>query len=268
MTAVVLGLGCITAAGIGPEALSAPPAGHGPRRVAGLDSAVDALGLRGTRPIARAARLACVAAAAALGRPSPLAAPPERCAVVLGTRFASITPLAEFDRSAALDGPALVNPSAFPNVVVNAHAGYLGILFRLAGPNVTLCGADAGLEALTYGLDLLDLGRADLVLAGGVESLGETIVEGLRRTGSVEPGEAAAFLLLGRSGTGPRLEQAPHGRAGEGPSWRAAELVPATGDCGAAGGVLATILALRAAKATGAPQVVHGSQEALAVRRA
>ena len=65
---------------------------------------------------------------------------PERCAVVLGTRFASIEPLVEFNRVAVTDGPGLVNPSSFPNVVVNAHAGYLGILFGLAGPNVTLCG--------------------------------------------------------------------------------------------------------------------------------
>ncbi|MBA2357319.1 MAG: hypothetical protein H0V84_02690 [Actinobacteria bacterium] len=52
---------------------------------------------------------------------------------------------------AADEGPALVNPSHFPNVVVNARAGYLGILFGLAGPNVTLCGPGTGLEAVEPG---------------------------------------------------------------------------------------------------------------------
>ena len=264
--AVVLGVGCIAATGIGPDALAAMPQESGPRRVRDLDEAVDALGLRGVRPIARAARLACVAAAAALGRPAPLAAPPDRCAVVLGTRFASIEPLVEFNRSAALDGPALVSPSSFPNVVVNAHAGYLGILFGLAGPNVTLCGADSGLEALAYALDLLELGRADLVLAGGVEALGETLTEGLRRSGVGDPGEGAAFVLLAASGAGPTLESTGPGEPTEESSWSGADIVSTVGDCGAAGGVLAAILALRATEAGRGPQSVRGGRETLIVR--
>jgi 3-oxoacyl-(acyl-carrier-protein) synthase len=159
------------------------------------------LQLRGLRPLARASRLACVAAAAALRHPSPLPAAPERCAVVLGTRFASIEPLVDFNRVALTDGPGLVNPSSFPNVVVNAHAGYLGILFGLAGPNVTLCGESAGLEAIEQAFDLLELGRADVVLAGGVEAYGETLFEGLRRAGADELEEAAAFVLLSQSGS-------------------------------------------------------------------
>ena len=264
--AVVLGVGCIAAPGIGPDALSAAGQDGRPRCVRDLDEAVYALGLRGVRPLSRAARLAAVAAAAALGRPTPLAVPPDRCAVVLGTRFASIEPLVEFNRSSALDGPALVSPSSFPNVVVNAHAGYLGILFGLAGPNVTLCGADAGLEALAYALDLLQLGRADLVLAGGVEALGETLTEGLRRSGVADPGEAAAFVLLAASGAGPILECARPGEPTEGSAWSVADIAPTAGDCGAAGGVLATILALRATEAGCGPQRVHGGRDTLNVR--
>ena len=149
--------------------------------------------------------------------PEPLPAAPERCAVVLGTRFASIEPLVEFNRAALTDGPGLVNPSSFPNVVVNAHAGYLGILFGLAGPNVTLCGEAAGLDALAQALDLLELGRADAVLAGGVEAYGETLFEGLRRAGADEPEEAAAFLLLARDGAGPRLERSDLAAGGAAP---------------------------------------------------
>jgi hypothetical protein len=63
------------------------------------------------------------------------------------------------------------------------------------------------LEALGQALDLLELGRADAVLAGGVEAYGETLFEGLRRAGAEEPDEAAAFLLLGRDGAGPSLDR-------------------------------------------------------------
>ena len=220
-----------------------------------------ALGLRGLRPLARASRLACAAAAAALAHPAPPPAPAERCAVVLGTRFASIEPLVEFDRVAAVDGPALVNPSSFPNVVANAHAGYLGILFGLAGPNITLCGADAGLESIALALDLLELGRADVVLAGGVESLGDALATGLRRTGVENAAEGAALVLLGREGSGVALE-----RAGD----RLLDLAPrqpvALGrDFGAAGGALAAVLAVDAAGRGAGPQRVGVGPDALLV---
>ena len=193
------------------------------------------LELRGLRPLARASRLACVAAAAALHHPEPLPAAPERCAIVLGTRFASIEPLVEFNRAAITDGPGLVNPSSFPNVVVNVHAGYLGILFGLSGPSITLCGESAGLEALGQALDVLELGRADAVLAGGVEAFGETLFEGLRRMGAEEPEEAAAFLVLGREGEGPTLTRAD------------VDALTAAGGAGAAAGALAAVRSLERA---------------------
>ncbi len=246
--AVVLGSGLVAAV-----------AGEGPRLVAGLDETVAALGVRGLRPTSRATRLASVAAAEALGHPSPPPGRPERRAVTLGTRFASIEPLVEFLRSAAVDGPRLVNPSSFPNVVVNAHAGYLAILFGLAGPNITLCGEDAGLDALDQALDLLELGRADLVLAGGVEALGPTLAAGLQRSGVGAPAEAAAFLVLAPEGDGVHLERA---RAGDRPEreWSAADALPGSG---AAGGAVAAVLAVRAAAAGCGPQGITGERVVL-----
>jgi 3-oxoacyl-[acyl-carrier-protein] synthase II len=268
--AVVLGLGCIAAPGYGPAALAAGAGvgGAGPRRVEDFDP-TDYLELRGLRPLARASQLACVAASAALGAPKALPAVAERCAVVVGTRFASIEPLVEFDRVAATDGPALVNPSSFPNVVANAHGGYLGILFGLAGPNVTLCGAEAGLEALALGLDLLELGRAEAVLAGGVEALGETLLEGLRRTGVEAPGEGSAFILLGRDGPGVGviLERAGAEPA-SGKTWSSADVVEIVGDCGAATGALAAVLAIEAVAAGAGPQLVGDGPDALLARPA
>src|SRR5688500_957889 len=128
--------------------------------------------MRGLRSVSRAGRLCCVAAAAALGHPAASPRRPHRTAVIVGTRWGSIEPLVEFNRTAMTAGPRLVNPSLFPNVVVNAHAGYLGTLFGPAGPNVTVCGPSAGLEALGQAADLLESGRAEYALVGGVEALG------------------------------------------------------------------------------------------------
>jgi hypothetical protein len=85
---------------------------------------------------------------------------------------------------------------------VNAHAGYLGILFGLAGPNTTLCGSSAGSESIAQAANLLRLGRADYALAGGVEALSPALLHGLASAGELDrgllPGEGAAFLLLAR----------------------------------------------------------------------
>lgn len=196
MSAAVLGWGGIAAPGFGTEALAraAPRDGFG-----AVENPGRYLTMRGLRPLSRTSHLAAIAAAAAVGHPGRPGSVPERQAVVLGTQWGSLEPLAEFDREAVRDGPRLANPAAFPNVVANAHAGYLGILFDRAGPNATVCGRGAGLEALELGLDLLALGRAETVLAGGAEAPGETLLRGLARANGREPrdaGEGAGFLLL------------------------------------------------------------------------
>ena len=219
---VVLGWGAIASGGVGESAFTpAPVSGFGARVVEEFDVAAH-VRMRGLRPLGRASRLACVAAASALDHPRPLAVDGSRCAVVVGSRWGHIDPLFDFEHSAAVDGPSLVNPSQFPNVVANVHAGYLGILFGLAGPNATLCGSGAGLEAIGYALDLIDLGRAETVLAGGVEALGPALLEaGRRNANGAAPGEGAAFLLLGRADGGP-TPLAEVAALATAPSWPAA----------------------------------------------
>ncbi len=202
--ALVLGSGSISWRGTGAAALTAAAARGGemaPRTIERFDPA-DYLELRGLRPLSRASLLACVAAAGALRHPEEPPGERDRRAVVLGTRWASLEPLFQFERSAATDGPSLVSPSQFPNVVVNAHAGYLGILFGFAGPNVTLCGPSAGLEAVGEAAEMLSLRRADHALAGGVEALSKLLLDALAggdgEAGPEPPGEGAGLLLLGR----------------------------------------------------------------------
>ncbi len=284
----VLGWGAISAGGVGEDAFrsASPSASRGPRLVEGFDLA-EHVQMRGLRSLSRASRLACAATAAALDHPRPLEADPARCAVVVGSRWGHIDPLFDFEQTAAAEGPSLVNPSHFPNVVANVHAGYLAILFGLAGPNVTVCGPGAGLEAIGIALDLLALERADVVLAGGVEALGPALLEAeMRAGGELPPGEGAAFLLLGRADRGRRplaevagfasgpaavgcalanAELEPTGVAGAigAPAWPsgtglsvpARSIAEVAGDAQAAGGALAAAMASAEVARVGRPFV-------------
>jgi hypothetical protein len=149
------------------------------------------LTLRGLRPLSRTARLAMAAAAQVLPPGSPAG---DRDAVVLGSAWASVDPLADFVRVAAREGEDRVFPMAFPNTVVSVHAGYVGALLGLTGPVVAPCGPHAGLEAVLEAVRLLENGRADRALAIGAEASG-----GVVATASPSTGEAAAALRLSRS---------------------------------------------------------------------
>lgn len=82
-------------------------------------------------------------------------------------------------------------------------------------------GHAAGLSAMAAGLSLIETGRADLVLAGAVESyLDPETLEWLDETGQLHsegntygfcPGEAAGFVLLSAKGSGARIEGAGRG---------------------------------------------------------
>lgn len=281
MSAFVVGVGALAAPGRGVAALRAALA-HGPTTARRVNDPAGELRMRGLRPLSHASRLACVAAADALGHPDPPPGTRERRGVVLGTRWGSIEPLVEFERTARRDGAHLVSPARFPNVVVSAHAGYLGILFGLAGPNVTLCGPAAGLEAVGEAVDMLALDRADHVLAGGTDDLGASIAACLD-----DPGEAAAALLLAREPASDRatlarvtgvasrpakgdrreliaaLDGADRAErlwwSGDPPPITSAvqhALAPVTGDCRAANGALAAVLAASDVAELGVPVLV------------
>jgi hypothetical protein len=173
---VVVGTGLI---GLAPEGEAVPDG-----------ELAAAITVRGARPLARAAKLALVASLRALGDEPRPSEPDPRAAVVLGTRGASLLPLAEFVGVANTQGPARVFPMAFPNTVASVHAGYLSTLLGRSGPVLTLCGSGAGLEALLEAALMIARGDADDVLACVAD---ETLPD---PTGL--PGEGAAAVWLRR----------------------------------------------------------------------
>lgn len=196
------------------------------------DSVLDsALRMRGLRPLSRTARLAMVACVDALG-PGGLPADPPRCAVTLGTRWASVDPLAAFAQVAAAQGADRVFPMSFPNTVASVHAGQLAALLGPTGPNLTLCGPDAGLDAVREGHRLLVAGRADAALAVGADALDQTVLAGFPLH-SDPPGEAAVALLLEQRPSRPVLFELE--------DLSAPPVTELTGTCQAADGLLALI---------------------------
>jgi 3-oxoacyl-[acyl-carrier-protein] synthase II len=134
------------------------------------------LGKKGLRDLDRSTRLVCSAARLALDD-SGLTISEETTrsvGVAVGTTFGSLHSIAQFDRSGLTEGPRFVNPSHFPNTVINSPASQVSIRFAIKGFNTTLSsGFCAALDALSYAADFIRLGRADAVLAGGVEELCE-----------------------------------------------------------------------------------------------
>lgn len=134
------------------------------------------LGKKGLRDLDRSTRLVCSAAKLALDDSGLIVSDDSSrsIGVAVGTTFGSLHSIAQFDRSGLIEGPRFVNPSHFPNTVINSPASQVSIRFTIKGFNTTLStGFCAGLDALSYAADFIRLGRADAVLAGGVEELCE-----------------------------------------------------------------------------------------------
>ncbi|GAA4432982.1 beta-ketoacyl synthase N-terminal-like domain-containing protein [Actinokineospora soli] len=136
-------------------------------------TAKDALGKKGTRSMDRATGLAVATVGRMLddqpaGRET---ATGDHAALVLGTTTGSAQSMMDFTRDSLTgEKPFFVDPSRFPNTVMNCAAGQCAIWHQLRGPNATVAGGRvAGLHALNYGRRLLLTGRAATALCGAVE---------------------------------------------------------------------------------------------------
>ncbi|NOZ24574.1 MAG: beta-ketoacyl-[acyl-carrier-protein] synthase family protein [Nitrospirae bacterium] len=104
--------------------------------------------------------------------------------VSVGTTFGSLHSIAQFDLTGLTEGPRFVNPSLFPNTVINSPASQVSIRFRIKGFNTTVStGFCASLDAVVYAADFIRLRRVEAVLAGGVEELCEETFRGFHTLG-------------------------------------------------------------------------------------
>ncbi len=153
--------------------------------VIGFDP-LSLLGKKGLRELDRSTRLICSAAKLAIDDSGLVISEDNTrsMGVSLGATFGSLHSISQFDQSGLIEGPKAVNPSHFPNTVINSPASQVSIRFKIKGFNTTIStGFCASLDAVSYAADFIRLNRADVVLAGGVEELCEETFMGFHILG-------------------------------------------------------------------------------------
>ncbi|MEP7135345.1 MAG: beta-ketoacyl-[acyl-carrier-protein] synthase family protein [Chloroflexota bacterium] len=188
---VVTGLGAITALGAVDAFWQGLLAGRsGIRRISRFDASSMKTQVAGevdfdpsdydippknARRMSRASLLALAAASAVLADSkltvSDIQNQSERCGVVLGTANAGFELLLESSLGYRLKGTR-INPTALINGLPNMPSHYVSAYTGAAGPFHTVSATCAsGTQAVGLALDQVRAGRADIMFAGGVDTL-------------------------------------------------------------------------------------------------
>ncbi|MFK4186708.1 beta-ketoacyl-[acyl-carrier-protein] synthase family protein [Streptomyces sparsogenes] len=144
-----------------------------PVRIAGR-LAVDPAGVLDrvqARRMDRCEQIALVAAREAWAHAGAPDVEPERLAVVIGTGTGGAATLLSQDDILETSGVRRVSPHTVPMLMANGPAAWVSIdLGALGGAHTPVSACASGAEAIAQGLDLIRLGRADVVVAGGAEA--------------------------------------------------------------------------------------------------
>ena len=154
----------------------------------------------------------------------------ERVGVSFGTGLGCLLTNAAYNQRLVEAGPAAASPQLFAYTVSSAAAGEVSIALGVRGANVTMhAGLAAGLAAIGYGVDLIRLGKADVVLAGGADALGPALLQGLEAMALLKRGAATPFVdavpgvVPGEAAVIVVLESAAHAAARGARVWAAIE---------------------------------------------
>ena len=97
---------------------------------------------------------------------------PERLAVSIGTGIGGAITLLKQDDILESSGPRRVSPHTVPMLMPNGPAACVGLeVGAKAGVHSVASACATGAEAIALGLDIIRAGRADVVVAGGTESV-------------------------------------------------------------------------------------------------
>jgi len=95
----------------------------------------------------------------------------ERIGVSLGSGIGGMQTFEDQHTALTTSGPGRISPFFIPMMIPNMPAGQVGIQFGLKGPNFSTVSACAtGAHCIAAAMDMIRLGRADVVLAGGTEA--------------------------------------------------------------------------------------------------
>ncbi|RKE18111.1 beta-ketoacyl synthase [Streptomyces sp. TLI_171] len=157
----------------GIRALEHPWAADLPIRIAGQLAVepAEVLDRIEARRLDRSEQLALIAAREAWADAGRPAVDGERLAVVIGTGTGGAVTMLDQDDVLERSGVRKVSPHTVPMLMANGPAAWVSIdLGARAGAHTTVSACASGAEAIALGLDLIRLGRADVVIAGGTEA--------------------------------------------------------------------------------------------------
>ncbi|MBB3727075.1 beta-ketoacyl-[acyl-carrier-protein] synthase family protein [Nonomuraea dietziae] len=144
-----------------------------PVRMAALltDDPAEILGRPLARRLDRCEQVALVAAREAWADAGAPEVDPVRLAVVIGTGTGGALSMLGQDDILERDGVRRVSPHTVPMLMANGPAAWVSIeLGAEGGAHAPVSACASGSEAIALGLDLIRLGRADVVVAGGAEA--------------------------------------------------------------------------------------------------
>lgn len=131
----------------------------------------EMLSPRQMRRLDRASQCALLAARQAWEQAGPPQIAPQRLAVSVSPGMGPVLSVMEAWDALRVKGPRRVLPTAIPALMPNAPAAAVGIeLGAHAGIHAPVSACASGAEAIAYGADLIALGRADVVVAGGTDA--------------------------------------------------------------------------------------------------
>lgn len=149
-----------------------------------------------------------------------------RIGVSLGTFYGSIDVAERCLQTARDSGFREVTPSWYATGLPNATAAIIASVHELTGPNLTVMGYQAGIEAIIAGCRQILAGRASAMLAGGFDMVSEyytaRLAEAAEYAGvkAIHPGVGLVWLLPGEEApaAAPAIVGWSQGTRGEGQS--------------------------------------------------
>jgi 3-oxoacyl-[acyl-carrier-protein] synthase II len=159
------------------------------------------------RRMDRCEQFALVAAREAWADAGAPQADPERVGVAVTTGIGGIgSTLTAYD-ALREKGWRRISPYTVPMLMPNGAAGWISMeMGARAGAHAVVSACASGAEAIGYGIDMIRLGRADVVLAGGTEAaimplnIGAFAVMGAMSTRNDDPQRASRPWDKGRDG--------------------------------------------------------------------
>lgn len=123
------------------------------------------------RRLDRCQQMALIAAREAWADAGAPEVEPERLAVVIGTGVGGVLSTLAQDEVLRNSGARKVSPYTVPMLMPNGPAAMVSMeLGARGGAHTPVSACASGAEAIAMGLDLIRLGRADIVVAGGTEA--------------------------------------------------------------------------------------------------